>query len=170
MTKRIERPFEGIAALPYFPVILLTCDQNVMAAVSFHYYSTRPPCVQVGVRIDNWTHRLIQEKKEFGVNLPPVGLMEKVRYVGGVSGRQQDKWAATGLTRQPATEIDSVLVAECPVNLECRVVHQVQYKGSHTWFIGQIVAVHIDDDYNRDDILLFWQQEFRALGETLLKY
>jgi flavin reductase (DIM6/NTAB) family NADH-FMN oxidoreductase RutF len=170
MTKRIERPFEGIAALPYFPVILLTCDQNVMAAVSFHYYSTRPPCVQVGVRIDNWTHRLIQEKKEFGVNLPPVGLMEQVRYVGGVSGRQQDKWAATGLTRQPATEIDSVLVAECPVNLECRVVHQVQYKGSHTWFIGQIVAVHIDDSTNRDDILLFWQQEFRALGETLLKY
>lgn len=170
MTKRIERPFEGIAALPYFPVIMLTCDQNVMAAVSFHYYSTRPPCVQVGVRIDNWTHKLIQEKKEFSVNLPPVGLMEKVRYVGEVSGRQQDKWAATGLTRQPATEIDSVLVTECPVNLECRVVHQVQYKGSHTWLIGQIVAVHIDDRYNRDEALLFWQQEFRALGETLLKY
>lgn len=170
MSKRIERAFEGLAALPNFPVILLTCDQNVMAAVSFHYYSTRPVCVQVGVRVDNMTYKLITQKKEFGVNLPTVDLMEKVRYVGEVSGRQEDKWAATGLTRQAASVIDSVLVAECPVNLECRVVHQVAYDGSHKWFIGKVEAAHIAGDYDRGQALLYWMQEFRQTGEVLLKY
>ncbi len=170
MAKRVERPFEGLALLPNFPVVLLTCDQNVMAAVSFHYYSTRPPAVMVGVRVDNLTHKLITEKKEFGVSFPPTALMEKVRYIGEVSGRKEDKWAATGLTKQPSTVIKSVLVAECPLNLECTVVHQVAYPGSHTWFIGKIEAVHVDASYNRDDVLLYWMQEFRRMGERLLKY
>ncbi len=170
VAKRLERPFEGLAALPNFPVILLTCGDNVMAAVSFHYYSTRPVCVQVGVRVDNLTHKLIVEKKEYGVNFPTTAMMPLVRHVGEVSGRVEDKWAATGLTRQPATVISSVLVAECPLNLECRVVHQVQYEGSHRWFIGQVEAVHIDESYNPDHALLYWMQEFRAAGPVLLKY
>lgn len=170
MAKRIERPFEGLAFLPNFPVTLLTCGDNVMAAVSFHYYSTRPPCVQVGVRVDNLTHKLITQKKEFGVSFPTADMVEVVRHVGEVSGRKEDKWAATGLTRQPASVIESGLVAECPLNLECRVVHQVDYEGSHRWFIGRIEAVHVDERYNRDEALLYWMQEFRSTGRVLLKY
>ncbi|HHU61633.1 MAG TPA: hypothetical protein GXZ55_06730 [Natronincola sp.] len=40
-----------------------------------------------------------------------------------------------------------MLVADCPVNLECKVVHEVEYNGSHRWFIGEIQAVHIKDNY-----------------------
>ena len=107
MSKRVERAFEGLVALPNFPVVLLTCAENVMTAVSFHYYSTRPACVQIGVRKDNWTHQLILEHKEFGINLPTADMMETVKHIGEVSGRVEDKWAATGLTRQPATQISS---------------------------------------------------------------
>ena len=170
MPKRVERPFAGLVALPNFPVTLLTCAENVMTAVSFHYYSTRPACVQIGVRKDNWTHQLILEHKEFGINLPTADMMDKVKYIGEVSGRVEDKWAATGLTKQRATQIKSVLVAECPVNLECKVVHQVAYEGSHTWFIGRIHAAHIDTSYDKKNALLFWMQEFRAMGDVLLKY
>jgi flavin reductase (DIM6/NTAB) family NADH-FMN oxidoreductase RutF len=170
MSKRVERAFEGLVALPNFPVVLLTCGENVMTAVSFHYYSTRPACLQVGVRKDNWTHKLILGHKEFGINLPTADMMDTVKYIGEVSGRVEDKWETTGLTKQPATQIESVLVAECPVNIECRVVHQVAFEGSHTWFIGRIQAVHIDTRYDKGNALLFWMQEFRATGDMLLKY
>jgi flavin reductase (DIM6/NTAB) family NADH-FMN oxidoreductase RutF len=170
MSKRVERAFEGLVALPNFPVTLLTCGENVMTAVSFHYYSTRPACLQIGVRKDNWTHQLILEYQEFGINLPTANMMDKVKYIGEVSGRVEDKWAATGLTKQPATQIESVLVAECPVNLECKVVHQVAHAGSHTWFIGRIHAAHIDTGYDKANALLFWMQEFRTAGNVLLKY
>lgn len=38
----------------------------------------------------------------------------------------------------PATQIDALLVSECPANLECRVVHRVACRGSHEWFIGKV--------------------------------
>ncbi len=170
MPKQVVRAFDGLAALPAFPVILLTSRQNVMAAVSFHYYSTRPVCVQVGVRVDNLTHKLIADSGEFGVNLPTPALMNTVRYVGENSGRKVDKWAETGLTPFPATQIDASLVSECPVNLECRVVHRVGYRGSHEWFIGKVEAAHVDPDHGKGDGLLFWMQEFWQVGDPLLKY
>lgn len=171
MAKRKKSAFEGIFALPAFPVIFLTVDHNVMPAASFHYYSVRPPCVMVGTRQDNYTYKLLLEKGEFAANLVPKEMIDIARYCGTVSGAKEDKFAAQpSLTPVPATAIDGVIIEECPVNIECKVVHQIQYEGSHHWFIGKIVAVHIDDNYTRDMCLMYWMTEFRSLGEFLGKH
>jgi flavin reductase (DIM6/NTAB) family NADH-FMN oxidoreductase RutF len=169
MAKTDRDPFEGIMALPAFPVVLVTVGRNIMTAAAFSFYSFKPPSIMVGIRPESLTYELISEKGEFGINIPTLEQLNAVRLCGSVSGRKEDKFAKAGLTPKPGKAIDSVLVAECPVNLECRVVHQVPFGGSHVWFVGQIQAVHVDDDYGRDKALMYWLGEYRSVGKRVYK-
>ena len=95
--------------------------------------------------------------------------LEIARVCGAVSGRDEDKYRKAGVTPQKGSVIDSYLIAECPVSIECQVVHEIQYEGSHKWFVGQIQAAHIDEDYTRDMALMYWFWEYRGVGEILFK-
>jgi flavin reductase (DIM6/NTAB) family NADH-FMN oxidoreductase RutF len=150
VSKQQRDLFQGIEALPAFPVVLVTVDRNIMTAAAFSFYSFEPPCVMVGVRPQNLTFNLIAGRGEFGINIPDKGQIEAVRVCGSVSGRSVDKFARASLTPFQGAVIDSSLIAECPVNLECRVVHQVQFGGSHAWLVGRLEAVHIDEGYTRE--------------------
>jgi flavin reductase (DIM6/NTAB) family NADH-FMN oxidoreductase RutF len=169
MTKQEKKLFDGIYALPAFPLVLVTAGRNVMTAAAFSFYSFDPPCVMVGLRPATLTYELVSEIGEFGINIPTTEHLDIVRICGSVSGRVEDKFARTGLSPQKGQVIDSVLVAECPVSLECKAVHRVQYGGSHVWFIGEIQAVHIDQQYTRDQALMYWLSEYRKVGEILFK-
>jgi flavin reductase (DIM6/NTAB) family NADH-FMN oxidoreductase RutF len=158
---------EGIWALPGFPVVLVTVGRNIMTAAAFSFYSFDPPCVMVGILPKNLTYTLISERREFGINLPSREQLDALHVCGSVSGREADKFAQAGLTVQESTVIQSALVAECPVSIECRVVHEVEWAGTHRWFVGQIEAVHIDEGYTREQALMFWPREYRAVGEVL---
>ena len=140
-----------------------------MTAAAFSFYSLDPPCVMVGIRPENLTFELLSERGDVGINIPTKEQVEAVRVCGSTSGRDVDKFTEAGLTPQRGSVIDSFLIAECPVNLECEVVHRVQFGGSHAWFVGQIKAVQIEEDYARDQALMYWLQEFRAVGEVLLE-
>jgi flavin reductase (DIM6/NTAB) family NADH-FMN oxidoreductase RutF len=98
----------------------------------------------VGIRPENLTFILIAEKREFGINIPTKEQLDIVRLCGSISGRTEDKFVKTGLTPQKGKVIDSFLIAECPVSIECNVVHEIEFEGSHRWFIGQIQTVHIE--------------------------
>jgi flavin reductase (DIM6/NTAB) family NADH-FMN oxidoreductase RutF len=164
-----REPFEGIWALPSFPVVLVTVDRNIMTAAAFHFYSFKPPCVMVGIRPENLTYELITERGEYGVNLPTTAQLEIVQLCGSISGRDADKFERTGLTPQPGTVIESMLIAECPVSMECRVVHTVDFPGTHRWFVGQIEVAHIEEGYSRQWPLMYWPREYRAVGELLMR-
>ena len=112
-------------------------------------------------------HKLISEKGEFGVNIPTKSQLDKIHLCGSVSGKDEDKYVKASLTPKEGREIDSYVIKECPVNLECKVVHRIDYAGTHQWFIGVIKAVHIDDNYVRDDALMFWLGQFRTVGEII---
>ncbi|MFX1318788.1 MAG: flavin reductase family protein [Promethearchaeota archaeon] len=129
MLKRDDEPIEGFRALPPFPVILVTVQENVMTAAAFHFYSFSPLCVTVGIRPQTHTFSLLPQVKEFGVNIPTTTQLEQVHVCRSVSARIEDKFEKTGLTKMKGKVIDTVLVAECPVNLECRVVHEVAFEG-----------------------------------------
>lgn len=169
MVKTERDLLHGIYALPSFPVVLVTVSRNIMTAAAFHFYSFKPPCVMVGIRPENLTFELISREREFGINIPTREQLDIVRICGSVSGREEDKFKKAGLTPQRGKIIDSFLIEECPVNLECRVVHQIGYAGSHRWFVGRIEAVHIDQDYTRDKALMYWPTEYRRAGDILLK-
>jgi flavin reductase (DIM6/NTAB) family NADH-FMN oxidoreductase RutF len=166
--KKVEKDVgAGIWALPSFPVVLVTVGRNIMTAAAFHFYSFEPPCVMVGIMPDKYTYELLSRSKEFGINIPTTDHLELVRICGSVSGRAGDKYAKAGVTPRQGKVIGGFLIEECPVNIECVVVHEVGYRGSHQWFVGEIKAVHLDEAYKRDQALMFWAGEYRSVGKVL---
>jgi len=92
-----------------------------------------PAIVSISIRKATYSHGLIAAAGEFTVNLPTTSLLEKVDRCGTTSGRDVDKFAAYGLTAVPGDEVKAPLIAECPVNLECRVIG-FQEIGDHDMF------------------------------------
>lgn len=88
-----------------------------------------------------FSHHLLEEVPEFVVNIPHSGLRDAITVCGSMTGGQGDKFQAAGLTPQPSLIVRPPVIAECPVNFECRVVNRVSL-GSHDVFLGEAVAVH----------------------------
>jgi flavin reductase (DIM6/NTAB) family NADH-FMN oxidoreductase RutF len=167
--KTERETYAGIDALPAFPVVLVTVDRNIMTAAAFSFYSFEPPCVMVGIMPENLTFSLISERREFGVNIPHRDQLRMVRICGSVSGRHEDKYVKAGLTPEKGSVIDSYLISECPVSMECMVVHEVDFGGTHRWFVGEIHAVRMDEEYTRDVALMYWPRQYRGVGEVLFE-
>ncbi len=163
-----------------WPVVLVSSvdadgKANVMACAASSVCSSNPPTVGIALGTMQYSLALIQETGDIGANLPSREMLWQVDFCGSNSGRNMDKFEAAGLTVQPATVIRSPLVAECPVSLECKVVHTV-HLGNHDWLIGEIVAVSCDqsilDDEGRFDtsrihpVFAYWN-EYWAVGEKL---
>jgi flavin reductase (DIM6/NTAB) family NADH-FMN oxidoreductase RutF len=118
---------------------------NVMTAAWVNVVCMDPPQVAVAVRDSRFTHDLLQASGEFVVNMPAEDLWRPVDLCGVVSGRDGDKFSRAGLTREEAQHVQAPLVAECPLNIECRVSASLPL-GSHTLFVGLVLAVHIEEE------------------------
>lgn len=176
MTKVTKKP--GTVLYPV-PVVLVSCGTgeraNIITLAWVGTLCSAPPLVGIGVRPSRHSHGLIKEAGEFVVNLPDAKHARWVDYCGIVSGRDEDKWATCGFTPATATEVQVPLIAECPVNIECRV-QQVLSLGSHDLFIGQVVAVQVDEavlderghlDFARARPFAYLNGEYRQVGERL---
>jgi flavin reductase (DIM6/NTAB) family NADH-FMN oxidoreductase RutF len=103
-----------------------------------------PPCIGVSFRKATYSHGCIVERKAFTVSVPPVEYIKETDYVGIASGRDCDKWQATGLTPVGSELVDAPYVSEFPLVLECQLVHTLEL-GLHTHFIGEIVDVKAEE-------------------------
>jgi flavin reductase (DIM6/NTAB) family NADH-FMN oxidoreductase RutF len=101
-----------------------------------------PPCLTIAVRKTRYSFKFIKDTGEFVINIPNTDLLKMVDYIGTVSGSKIDKVKATGLTLKPAQKVKVPLVAEFPVNIECRVIKEVDL-GSHVLFIAEALVTHI---------------------------
>jgi len=125
---------------------------NVATAGEVYMLSLRPLIIAVGFRPATYTNRLIHATKEFVVNLPREEILEAVDYCGSVSGREVNKFKATGLTPLPARHVKPPLIEECPVNVECRVRDTISFDYmDRDVFAGDTLAVHIDEEIIGED-------------------
>jgi flavin reductase (DIM6/NTAB) family NADH-FMN oxidoreductase RutF len=106
---------------------------------------SEPACVAVAVRKSRLSHANIAARKAFTVNIPGAVHVTAADYIGLVSGRDGDKFSATGLTPVAGEFVDAPYVAEFPVVLECEVAEAVEL-GSHTLYIGRIADAKADED------------------------
>jgi flavin reductase (DIM6/NTAB) family NADH-FMN oxidoreductase RutF len=129
------------------PVVLITCGgderYNVFSLNRIASCNAEPPMLSISVRPQRASHDLIAASGEFAVNIPYPEMELVSDFVGTTTMGDVNKWAETGLTPVCSSKIAAPLLAECPVNLECRVVEQVRLP-SHSLFIGQVVALHAD--------------------------
>ena len=164
------------------PVVLVTCGVEKPNIVTLAWVGTvcsDPPMVSIAIRQERHSHQLIEETGQFVVNIPGEELLEATDYCGQVSGREVDKFAATGLTPEPASEVKPPLIAECHVSMECKVVDTIPL-GAHDLFLGEVVAVHVDEavldesgrriDFGKAKPFVLTFGEYRSLGEAIGTY
>ena len=191
--KIVKKPF---VALRPVPVVLVSCGHgeqaNIITIAWTGILCSNPPQVGIGVRPDRHSHGLIQETGEFVVNVPGERLLDEVEYCGFVSGRDAHKFGARGaeagtrgaeagtrgLTPVPGSAMQTPIIAECPINLECRLVHTLPL-GSHDLFVGEVVAVQFSEevldergrvDNHKLKPVLFTGDAYWGLGSLLGRY
>lgn len=98
--------------------------------------------VSLGMNKTHFTKAGIFENRTFSVNIPSQDMVEKTDYCGLVSGKNVDK---SGLFRIFYGKLETApMISECPVNMECRLVKNVDFP-SHDIFMGEVVATYADD-------------------------
>ena len=141
----------------------------------FNISISDPVILGIAIRKERWSHTLISQSREYVVNLPTAAVADAVWGCGSVSGRDTDKFRTFGLTPVPAVHVRPPLIAECPVNVECRVT-DIQVIGDHDLFLGEALAQHVDESVlnergrirvDRLDGFALVLGEFRALGKKL---
>ncbi|KUG29946.1 flavoredoxin [hydrocarbon metagenome] len=116
---------------------------NIMTIAWGGICCSKPPCLAVSLRAATYSHAAIMARRAFTVSIPPVPLAAATDYAGMVSGKNTDKFAALGLTPVRSELVDAPYVAECPLVVECAVVHVFEL-GLHTQFVGEIKDVKAD--------------------------
>jgi len=117
---------------------------NVMTAALGGVCCLRPPCVYVSLRKATYTYGNIVQRQAYTISLPSAAYVEQTDYFGIVSGRDVDKFAATGLTPVRSDVVDAPYVGEFPVVLECDVIHTIEL-GWHTQFVAEVKDVKADE-------------------------
>ena len=132
------------------PAAMVSCScadarPNIITLAWVGVVCSEPPIVSISVRPGRHSNRLIRESGAFVVNIPREGQLRELDFCGTASGRNVDKFRALGLTPVAGTQVAAPLIEECPVNLECQVI-EVKNLGAHDLFLGEILAVHLDED------------------------
>lgn len=181
----IKKVTKGASAVLFpVPIVLVTSwlegsDPNIITIAWTGIMNSEPPIVYIGVRPEGrHSYRLIKESGEFVINVPSAEQVKEVDYCGVVTGRDFNKFNKTGLTPVPASKVRAPLIAECPVNVECRVRQEILL-GSHNVFIADVLAVHyskdvLDEngrpDFNKISPYGYCMGEYRLLTEKLGSY
>jgi flavin reductase (DIM6/NTAB) family NADH-FMN oxidoreductase RutF len=120
------------------------------------------PCFVTLVRPSRYSYKLLEENREFTINVLPKELAEAASYCGTVSGRDDDKFATQGFIALPSRKVKPPVIEQCVIHLECRVVHyndiiaetmpaelaKSTYPAGdvHRFYYGEILAAYADLD------------------------
>ena len=123
---------------------------NAMTAAWGGICCSDPPCVTISLRKATYTYGSLMETKAYTVNIPGERYTKEADYFGIASARNEDKFAATGLTPIKSDFVNAPYISEFPVNLECKVVH-IADLGLHTMFVGEVINAKIDNSLHEND-------------------
>src|SRR5450631_3059920 len=117
------------------PVLMVgTYDQagkpNLMNAAWGGICCSQPPCISVSLRKATYSYAAIVERKAFTVGVASEARMKEADFVGLISGRDVDKFAAAGLT-----PVKSDLVADDGF-LDIQKIKPLVFDTSHRGYHG----------------------------------
>ena len=148
MSKQSWKPGNMLYPLPVVLVSVADTEgkQNVFTVAWTGTICSDPPMVSISVRPERYSYDMINETGELVINLTTEALAYATDYCGVKSGRNVDKFKEMKLTLLPAEKVKAPLIAESPVNIECKVVERKDL-GVHHMFLAEVVAVHADEAY-----------------------
>ena len=110
---------------------------------------TNPPMLSISVRPERYSYDILKSTGEFVVNLTTEELCRATDLCGVKSGKDVDKWKEAKLTPMKAEHVKAPLIAESPVNIECRVKNILEL-GTHDMFIAEVLSVDVSSRYIND--------------------
>ena len=145
--------------------------QNVAPFSFFNMVSANPPVLMIcpsrrrnGSRKDTQVN--IEATGHFVVASATADIVEKLHQASANYPPQVSEFEAVGLTPAPASKIAAPLVADSPVNCECKLDRIIEYGdqvGAGAVIFGRIVAIHVRDDVLADDGLVD-PEKLRTVG------
>ena len=129
------------------PAVMVSCafgeKSDIVTVAWTGTVCTNPAMVYISVRPERYSYDLIKNSGEFVINLTSKKLNRAMDFCGVRSGRDLDKWKEMRLTKKEGKKGKAPLIAESPVNIECRV-EKVLELGSHHMFLARVEGVHVD--------------------------
>lgn len=145
-----KRSFKPGTMLNPVPVVMVSCGDvnhgNIITVAWTGIVNSDPPMTYVSIRKERYSHEIIKNAGDFVINLTTEELTFATDYCGVKSGQDTDKFKEQKLTPLPAEKVKAPLIAQSPVNLECKVKEIHEY-GSHDMFIAEIVNVQAAEEW-----------------------
>ena len=131
-----------------FPSILVGADVDGKPDFSAYAWcgivNSRPPMLSVSFRPQRYTLKGVKSNGPFSVNIPSCEQVKETDYCGTFSGKDRDKVADCKFTVSYGKLPRAPLISECPINVECRVLHMLNL-GSQEMMVALIEEVYITD-------------------------
>lgn len=131
------------------PVMLIGANvngaPNFMTAAWCGIANSEPPMISVAIRYRRYTYQGVKQNATLSVNVPSKDLLKEMDYCGIASGAKEDKAEACGFNVFYGKLKTAPLIAEAPVGLECKVLHEL-HLGTHALFIVQIEETYVSKD------------------------
>lgn len=166
------------------PAALVTCgstpeEWNMLTVAWTGTICTNPAMLYISVRPERYSYPLIVSNMEFTLNLTTDEMVRATDWAGVRSGRDNDKWAVTGLTPVKGEMVNSPSIAESPLSIECRV-KEILHLGSHDMFISDVLCIRADDRYidretgefslKKANLMAYVHGGYYSLGDLLGKF
>ena len=162
------------------PALLVSCgsteeEYNIITVAWAGTICTNPAMCYISVRPERHSYPILKRNMEFVINLTTKDLAYATDWCGVKTGAKVDKFKEMKLKKEKAEKVAAPLIAQSPVNLECRVT-ECKELGSHHMFVAEIVSVHIDEKYmdekgkfhlNETGLVTYSHGEYFALGKRL---
>ena len=178
MSKQSWKP--GTLIYP-LPAVLVTTgatpeEYNMLTIAWTGTICTDPPMCYISVRKERHSYDIIRRTGEFCINLTTEAMAHATDWCGVRSGRNENKWKATGLTPMSNPHVSAPIIAESPLSICCRV-REVKELGSNDMFIADVVGVEADDRYidpetgkfslDKANPIVYSHGEYYSLGKLI---
>jgi flavin reductase (DIM6/NTAB) family NADH-FMN oxidoreductase RutF len=110
-----------------------------VAAVTTMWVSYDPVIVAVYLSPGSRTHRLVNEGRQFTLNVVDEAQNRQALLAGSIKGDDPDKLRKLGLQFNPSTSIDTPRIEGAAASYECRVL-KVAACGDHDLFLGLVTG------------------------------
>lgn len=163
------------------PAVMVSCgdspeNYNIITIAWTGTICSDPPMCYISVRKERHSHDIIARTGEFVINLTTEALARATDWCGVKSGREYNKFREMHLTPEAGQLVKAPLIAESPLNIECKVV-EIKELGSHDMFIAEVVAVNAEESLidkstgafqlNHAQPLAYSHGKYYGLGEKL---
>ncbi len=171
--------FKAGTLLAPLPPVMVTVssggEDNIITIGWCGILSTDPPRTYVSVRPTRHSYKMLEESREFVINLTSEELALACDYSGIYTGAKVDKFEKCALAKIPSKCVAAPTIKDAPIALECRVFDIIK-SGTHDIFMADIVNVSCRADiidqngkirYEKANLVAYMHGEYFALGKKI---